>query len=222
MTETLGKTEGPPPGPTEDLPASVNARYKRPFDLAVLVASHLVLAPFLLLYPLIALLVWLEDRGPIFFRQQRIGKDGRVFSILKFRTMVPDADKFGPDWTLDSDVRVTKVGRVLRRTALDELPQLLSIWKGDMSFVGPRALAVREQKHLEEQIPGFHQRLRVPMGLTGLAQVYNQDDDDQAKLGFDLEYIQQMSPFLDMKLLVLSVAYTFRGRWDRRGKKVDG
>lgn len=200
----------------------MNTRYKRPFDLTVLVASHVLLSPFLLLYPMIALLVWLEDRGPIFFRQQRMGRDGRIFSILKFRTMVPDAHQFGPDWTLEFDARITRVGRVLRRTALDELPQLLSIWKGDMSFVGPRALAVSEQKRLEEQIPGFHQRLRVSTGLTGLAQIYNRDDDDHVKLGFDLEYIQRMSPFLDVKLLLLSVANTLRGRWDRRGKKEHG
>ena len=119
-------------------------RYKRPFDLTILVVTHITLLPlWILLWTLIPLLVWLGDRGPVFFRQQRAGKDGKPFTILKFRTMVPDSASKGPAWTTQGDPRVTAVGKILRRTALDELPGLVSIWKGDMSFVGPRPVTAR-------------------------------------------------------------------------------
>lgn len=195
--------------------------YKRPLDLTILLAAHLVLAPvFLMLWAVIPLLVWLEDRGPVFYRQHRPGKGGELFTILKFRTMVVNADRIGPAWTQDKDPRVTRVGRVLRRTALDELPSVLSIWKGDMSFVGPRALPVKEQQFLETQIPGFAGRLNVRPGLTGMAQVYDIQDDAATKLRYDLEYIYRMNLMLDVKLILLSARNTLTGRWDvRTGKK---
>ena len=194
--------------------------YKRPFDLIVLVVSHLVLAPvFLLLWTLIPLLIWLGDRGPVFYRQRRPGKGGRVFTVLKFRTMLPDADRRGPAWTVEDDPRVTRFGRLLRKTALDELPQLLSIWKGDLSFVGPRALPLEEQRMLEEQIPGFGERLRITPGLTGLAQVYNYEDEPTSKLHHDVDYMSRMSPIMDLKLMLLSVRNTLLARWDKRGGK---
>ena len=207
-----------------DTPASVapsnRVGYKRAFDLTILVVAHLILAPlFALLWVGIPLMIWLEDRGPIFYRQQRPGKDSRLFTVHKFRTMVVDADQRGPAWTTDGDPRVTRVGRLLRRTALDELPGVLSIWKGDMSLVGPRALPVEEQNMLEERIPGFADRLRARPGLTGLAQVYDQDDEAQAKLHYDLQYIHRMGPVLDLKLLVLSVVNTLLARWDTRTGK---
>ena len=194
--------------------------YKRPFDLLVIGVSHIVLAPvFLLLWAFIPLLIWLDDRGPVFYRQKRPGKDGRVFTVLKFRTMHRDADRRGPAWTVDGDPRVTRIGRFLRKTALDELPQILSIWRGDLSFVGPRAIPVEEQRVLEEQIPGFNERLRIRPGLTGLAQVYNSEDEPNAKLRYDLEYMSRMSPVFDMKLMLRSVLNTILARWDKRGGK---
>ena len=195
-------------------------RYKRPMDLFLLTVSHVVFAPlFILFWMLIPLIIRLNDGGPVFYRQRRTGKDGRVFSVLKFRTMVPDAHKRGPAWTLEGDTRLTRAGPFLRKTALDELPQVLSIWKGDMTFVGPRALPVEEQKTLEELIPGFHERLRIRPGLTGLAQVYNPEDDPHIKLSYDLEYMRRMNPLFDAKLLLLSVRNTLLARWDRRGAK---
>jgi lipopolysaccharide/colanic/teichoic acid biosynthesis glycosyltransferase len=164
-------------------------------------------------------MIFFEDGRPLFYGQKRIGIGGKEFVVYKFRTMVKDADKKGPSWTVEGDPRVTKVGRILRKTALDELPSLLSIFKGDMSFVGPRALAVEEQKILEEKIPNFEKRLQVRPGLTGLAQVYNLEDDPYIKLNYDLEYIKKMSLWLDIKLMFLSVWNTLTGRWDkRRGK----
>lgn len=198
--------------------------YKRPLDLLILIGAHVALFPlFVLLWSLIPLLVWLGDRGPVFYVQQRAGRGGRPFAVRKFRTMVVGADRIGPSWNVDEDPRVTRFGKLLRRTALDELPGLLSIWRGDMSFVGPRALAVDEQRLLEEQIPGFEQRLQVRPGLTGMAQVYNPTDEPEPKLGYDLEYVRSMSLFLDVKLVLLSVRNTLFARWDTRsGKDAQG
>ena len=194
--------------------------YKRLFDLAVLVLAHLLMLPlWILLWTTIPTLIFLGDRGPVFYRQLRAGKDGKSFTLLKFRTMILDADRKGPAWTTESDPRVTRVGRLLRRTALDELPELLSIWKGEMSLVGPRALEVEEQRSLEKRIPGFNERLSVSPGLTGIAQVYDRSDDAHDKLRYDLAYIEKMSPWLDIRLIVLSVWNTLGARWDqRRGK----
>jgi lipopolysaccharide/colanic/teichoic acid biosynthesis glycosyltransferase len=195
--------------------------YKPWFDRSILALAHLSLLPlWVLLWTLIPLLVWLGDRGPVFYRQKRAGRNGEVFTVLKFRTMVIDADLQGPAWTVAGDPRVTRFGRLLRRTALDELPELLNIWKGEMSLVGPRALAEDEQRSLERSIPGFEDRLRVRPGLTGLAQVYDHSDDAIDKLRYDLVYVDRMGPFLDSKLILLSVWNTIAAQWDRRSGKV--
>jgi len=174
---------------------------------------------WLLLWTLIPIAIWLGDRGPIFYRQRRAGKDGKVFIVHKFRTMIPDADQMGPTWTTDGDHRLTRVGKILRKTALDELPELLSVLNGDMSFVGPRPLEENEQKKLEDQIPGFSQRLVVRPGLTGLAQVYDPADIAVDKLKYDLEYLEHNSAWLDGKLIFLSVLNSLGARWDRRSGK---
>jgi lipopolysaccharide/colanic/teichoic acid biosynthesis glycosyltransferase len=198
-------------------------RYKRPFDLAILVGAHLVLAPlWLLLWVAIPVIIKLQDRGPIFYGQSRVGTNGRIFQVLKFRSMVPDADQIGPAWNVSDDARVTAFGRLLRKTALDELPQLLSILRGDMSFVGPKPLAVAEHEQLVATIPGFDKRIAVRPGLTGLAQVYNGRDESERKLELDLEYAQRMGLLLDVKLLLLSVRNTLLARWDTREGKPSG
>lgn len=194
--------------------------YKRPLDLTILISSHVVLLPlWFLLWTLIPLLIWLGDRGPVFFRQERLGKDGRAFVLLKFRTMTVDGNTKGPVWTTEKDNRITPIGKILRRTAMDELPGLISIWKGDMSFVGPRALETSEHHLLETQIPGFRARLQVAPGLTGLAQVRDKFDVAKDKLMYDLEYIAYMNLWLDINLLLVSVKNTFLARWDRRSGK---
>ena len=191
--------------------------YKSWFDLLILIAVHALLLPlWLLLWTTIPVLIWLGDRGPVFYSQKRVGREGRIFTVLKFRTMVLDAERKGPAWTVDGDPRVTKVGRLLRRTGLDELPEVINIWKKEMSLVGPRALDVVEQEMLEELIPGFENRLQVRPGLTGLAQIYDRSDDSHDKFHYDLEYLQRMSPLLDIKLLILSVRNTLVAKWDRR------
>jgi lipopolysaccharide/colanic/teichoic acid biosynthesis glycosyltransferase len=193
-------------------------RYKRPLDLAVLIVSHVLLAPFLLLlWSVIPMAVWLGDRGTVFYRQNRMGKDGRVFTILKFRTMVADAEKAtGPVWAIPNDRRVTWIGNLLRCTALDELPQTISIWKGDMSLVGPRSERPELHQRFAQEVPAWEKRLQVRPGLTGLAQVKGKYNLPPAeKLRYDLEYIRRMNVFLDLKLLVLSLLNTLGGRWDR-------
>ena len=194
--------------------------YKRKLDILLLLLSHLLLLPMLLLlWTLIPLAIWLQDRGPVFYLQTRSGRNGKTFTLRKFRTMVPNADQLGPSWNRKDDTRITRFGRFLRRTGLDELPGLLSIWKGDMSLVGPRALAEKEQRKLESEIPGFSDRLRVLPGLTGLAQIYNTNNEDHEKLRYDRLYIQRMNVWLDLKLITLSVWNTITAKWDRRGGK---
>ncbi len=199
---------------------------KRPFDVALAGLGLLVSAPF---WPLIALLVKLEDGGPVFYAQERVGRDGLRFRSLKFRSMVPDADRrFGPRQAADGDARITRVGRWLRATALDELPQLWNILRGDMSFVGPRALRPAEievdgrgEAVPLEAIPGYRERHAVTPGLTGLAQVYaDRDIPRRQKFRYDLLYIRRRSFGLDLRLILLSLWITVRGAWEVRGRKL--
>ncbi len=181
------------------------------------------------LWVIFSLSIWLEDRGPIFYLQKRVGKDGRIFKAIKFRSMIKDAEKeTGHVQAVENDPRVTKVGRILRATAMDELPYLSNILKGDMSFVGPRALRPEEKEVYGnpdetriEDIPGYKERLSVRPGLTGLAQVYLPTDALRSeKFRYDLLYIKKQSFLLDLKLVFLSFWITFRGKWESRQKKL--
>lgn len=199
---------------------------KRLFDQALAGLGLVLSAP---LWPLIALAIKLEDGGPVFYGQERVGKDGRRFWSWKFRSMVPDADvRLGPVQARERDERVTRVGRLLRATAMDELPQLWNIFIGDMSFVGPRALLPAEIEVTGsgeliplEEIPGAEARHRVRPGLTGLAQVYApRDIPRRHKFKYDLLYIKKQSFWLDLRLVALSFWVTVRGKWETRGRKV--
>jgi lipopolysaccharide/colanic/teichoic acid biosynthesis glycosyltransferase len=196
---------------------------KRPFDKCLAGLGLLLSAP---LWGLAALAIKLEDGGPVFFRQERWGQRGLPIRVYKFRTMIPNADR-----TLQAtadDPRVTRVGRILRATAFDEIPQLLNIWRGEMSFVGPRALPINERQIREgdtelpdEEVPGFVERLRVRPGLTGIAQIWApRDIPRRHKFKYDVFYLKKQSFWLDMKLIVLSFWITFRGRWEAREKKI--
>ncbi len=192
--------------------------WKRAEDLFIMTIGHLALLPiWIVVWITIPLAILIFDGRPLFYRQYRIGKDRKEFAVRKFRTMVVDADSIGPVRTAAGDQRITRFGRLLRKTALDELPQVLSIWSGDMSLVGPRALSANEQRDLEQEIDGFEKRLAVRPGLTGLSQVSNRDDDPQLKLELDLEYIEKVSLWLDAKLVLLSIRNTVLGSWDSRG-----
>ena len=197
----------------------VNDWWKRPFDLAVLVAVHVVLAPlWILLWTAIPLAVWLHDRGPVFYTQERLGRGGRVFRVFKFRSMVPDAERHtGAVWAEEDDPRLTPVGRFLRKHALDELPQVINMWKGDISLVGPRAERPELTRQFASRDPRFHRRLVVRPGMTGLAQVYGRyHTRPLQKLRYDLLYVRRMSPLLDVRLLTASVRLTLLGRWQGR------
>ena len=200
----------------ERMPSEVpEPRLKRPMDLFILVGAHLVLLPvFAFFWVVIPIAIRLDDRGPVFFRQARVGKGGRIFTQLKFRTMTVDADQVGPIWTSVFDPRVTRVGGILRRTALDELPQLVNIWRGEMSFVGPRALLTEMHEGYVAEEPDFVLRLAVRPGLTGPAAINLPRHCSAAqRLEGDLYYIEHMSLWLDVKLILQSVWLTLTGQW---------
>jgi lipopolysaccharide/colanic/teichoic acid biosynthesis glycosyltransferase len=199
---------------------------KRLFDVALSAVGLVASAPLWIVIP-VALKI--EDGGPIFFPQARVGLAGCSFHALKFRSMVPDADRrFGPMQARERDPRVTRVGRLLRATALDELPQLWNIFVGDMSFVGPRPLMpgeveVRGDGRLVplDSIRGYRERHSIRPGLTGLTQVYAPRDIARAnKFRLDLLYMKRAGFWLDLKLILLSFWITGRGQWEARGPKV--
>ena len=199
---------------------------KRLFDMIVAGAGLIVFAPVSLL---IAVGIKLEDGGPVFFTQDRVGRDCCVFSAYKFRSMVVDAERFtGAVQATENDPRVTRMGRLLRATAFDELPQLWNILRGDMSVVGPRPLRPGEAdttadgvQLLLSAIPGYEARHRVRPGLTGIAQVYAPRDLPRTgKFRYDLLYQRKGSFCLDLRLILQSFWITVRGRWEDRGRKV--
>ena len=174
---------------------------------------------FVLLAPFIALVIWLDSGRPIFYSQRRVGRGGREFRLLKFRTMVPDAEANGQaQWAGPSDPRTTRVGRFLRRTRLDELPNFLSVFRGDMSLVGPRPERPEFVATLEREVPFYRARLMARPGLTGWAQVnYPYGDsieDAAAKLEYDLYYLKHRSFVFDVWIIARTVGtvLTFRGR----------
>jgi lipopolysaccharide/colanic/teichoic acid biosynthesis glycosyltransferase len=197
---------------------------KRAFD--GLLASSGILAS-LPLWAAIAAVVKLEDGGPVFYMQERVGLDGRTFKALKFRSMKPDAEAgLGAVQAADDDARVTRVGRLLRATAMDELPQLWNIFLGDMSFVGPRALRPGEIEGdgnecvALEAVPGYATRITVRPGLTGIAQIYAaRDVPRRMKFRYDSIYIKRQSLWLDLRLILLSFWISFHGTWEARGRK---
>jgi lipopolysaccharide/colanic/teichoic acid biosynthesis glycosyltransferase len=198
---------------------------KRPFDIFLAVLGLLIASPLWLIF---SMAVKLEDRGPVFFLQDRRGKNNTRFRAYKFRTMVPNAvERFGNLQATEHDPRVTVVGRLLRATSLDEMPQLLNIAKGDMSWVGPRALPIDEIQVQEEgalpdeAIPGFEARSKLRPGLTGVAQVFApRDIPRQQKYRYDAVYASSQSLWLDMRLIFLSLWITMRAKWELRGNKL--
>jgi len=199
---------------------------KRALDVVVSAAGLIVFAPA---WAVIALAIKLDDGGAVLFAQERVGRYGKVFLAYKFRSMVPDAEKTtGAVQATANDPRVTRVGRILRATAFDELPQLWNILRGDMSVVGPRPLRPGEAdttadgRHLPlRDIPGYEARHRVRPGLTGLAQVHaSRDLPRTGKFRYDLLYQRRAGFCLDLRLVLQSFWITVRGRWEDRGPKV--
>ena len=190
--------------------------YKTLFDLIILTCSHVILAPiFALLWIFIPTAIWIEDRGPVFYTQNRLGKNGKLFKLYKFRSMIPNAEKgTGAVLAAENDLRVTKVGKFIRERALDELPQVINLWKGDISLVGPRPERPELMCDIVRELPSYVERLIVKPGLTGIAQVYGRyTTNPRHKLMYDHIYIRKMNPILDIKLLVSSVVLTLKAKW---------
>jgi len=189
------------------------AALKRMMDCIVSILALTLFSPFLLL---IAILIKLDSKGPVFYTQERIGKNGKPFTIYKFRTMYVDAEKTGPALATDNDPRITRVGRFLRKTHLDEFPQFFNILKGDMSLVGPRP----ERQYFIDQIlqhaPEYKYLLRVRPGLTSLGQVkfgYAENIQQMIeRMKYDLLYIQNFSLSLDLKILLYTILVVIEGR----------
>jgi len=180
---------------------------KRMFDFILSLLAVILLSPIMLLT---AIAIKIEDGGAVFFRQDRCTKDGKVFSILKFRSMVMDAEKEGALPCTSNDSRITKVGKFIRKVRIDEIPQLLNVLKGDMSFVGPRPERVEHVKQYTEELPEFNYRLRVKGGITGYAQIYGKyNTTPYDKLRLDLMYIENQSLLLDIKMILLTLKTIF-------------
>lgn len=181
---------------------------KRVLDILLSIITLLVLWPVFLI---IALCIKLEDGGPVLYKQKRLTKGQKVFEILKFRSMHVDAEKEGAKPCTGNDERITRVGKIIRSTRLDELPQIFNILKGDMSFVGPRPERVEHIEQYSEDIKEFKYRLRVKGGLTGYAQIYGKyNTSAYDKLRLDLMYIENQSLLLDLKLILMTIKVIFK------------
>ncbi len=181
---------------------------KRLFDVVVSALALLILGiPMLLLMPVIRA----DSPGPAIFRQERLGKGGKLFVIYKYRTMQMDAERDGPQWARAHDVRCTKLGRLLRRWHIDELPQLVNVLRGEMSLVGPRPERACFYQEFERYIRGFSQRLQVTPGITGWAQINGGYELlPEEKILFDMEYIRHRSVMFDIRCLLGTVRVVFR------------
>lgn len=203
---------------TEDQAAVQKAEYpvnndrgylivKRAFDI---VASFVALAVLLLPMAVVGLLVWIESPGPVIYRQERLGKDGKIFIMYKFRSMYMNAEKNGPQWASKNDNRCTKVGKFIRIFHIDELPQLLNVLKGEMSVVGPRPEREYFYREFEKIVPDFRVRLKVTPGLTGFSQTNGcYDLLPEERFAYDTAYMAQRSLWVDfvciMKTFVVIV-----------------
>jgi len=183
-----------------------NLKAKRLLDLLFAFFIGVCVAPIMVVA---AIIVKLESRGPIFFIQDRIGEGNKKFNIVKFRSMTTDAEKDGPKWATKNDNRVTKFGKIMRLTRIDELPQLWNVLRGEMSFVGPRPEREFFIEQLEKEIPYYNLRHTVKPGLTGWAQVmypYGASvEDAYRKLQYDLYYIKHHDILFDLKVLLKTV-----------------
>ena len=172
---------------------------KRTFDVLMsLLAGIVLFVPM----AVVALLIKLDSPGPVFYKQERLGKNGKPFQIYKFRSMYVDAEKNGPQWAKWGDPRCTKVGRVIRRWHIDELPQLMNVFKGEMSIVGPRPEREYFYQEFEKDIPEYRVRLIVDQGLTCIGQVNGcYDLSPRERIAYDIEYIQKQSFWMDIKCI---------------------
>ncbi|MDI3472461.1 MAG: hypothetical protein PWQ48_742 [Thermotogaceae bacterium] len=176
---------------------------KRLFDIFFALIGIVILSPFMLL---IAIIIKVDSKGSVIYKQERLGKNGKVFKIYKFRTMIENAEKIGSGlFTHENDPRITRVGKFLRKTSIDELPQLFNILKGDMSFVGPRPPVPYYPKKWEEYTEEEKKRFSVRPGITGWAQVNGRNEIDwPERIKLDVWYVENWSLALDFKIILKS------------------
>ena len=191
-------------------------KVKRYSDVVASAAALFFSFPFCLL---ISLAIKLDSRGPVFYRQERVGEDGKTFDLLKFRSMRIDAEENGPVWAKSNDERATRVGRMIRKLRLDEIPQMINVLRGEMSFVGPRPERPFFIEQLKEEIPFYFQRHIVKPGITGWAQIrypYGASKEDALeKLKYDLYYIKHMSTFFDLMIILETIKIALVGKGAR-------
>lgn len=182
---------------------------KRSFEVLFSIVLLIFTLPVLVLT---AIAIKLESPGPVFYKQERVGLNGKLFSIIKLRSMRTDAEKNGPQWAAKNDPRVTRVGKFIRKTRIDEIPQLINVLRGDMSLIGPRPERPMFTEQFEKEIPGFKKRLWVKPGLTGWAQVNGGYEATPAeKFEMDMYYIHRQSFRLDMEILLRTVWVVLSG-----------
>lgn len=200
------------PKSRQDTLAAENKAYlriKRLMDVSLASVMLVVSLPVLLAA---MICIYIESPGPVFYKQERVGYKGRLFQVVKLRSMKLDAEKNGPQWAQKHDPRVTRVGAFLRSTRIDELPQLINVIKGEMSLIGPRPERPMFVEQFNREIPGFNRRLLVKPGLTGWAQVNGgYDISPKEKLELDLYYIRNASLRLDAKILAKTVKVVLTG-----------
>ncbi|MGG3518897.1 sugar transferase [Bacillus pseudomycoides] len=186
---------------------------KRLIDFVFSLFMLLLLSPILVLF---CILIPIESTGSPFFYQRRLGKNGKDFKLIKLRSMFLDAEKNGPQWASKEDPRVTRIGTFIRKTRIDEIPQVINVLKGDMSLIGPRPEREYFYKRFDKSLPNFKHRLLVTPGITGLAQVNGGYDlTPEEKLAFDLYYIQHRSFAMEIKILWQTLAIVFTGNGAR-------
>ncbi len=193
-----------------------NIKVKRVLDI---IFSLLGLLISLVITIPVAILIKLESKGPIFYRQKRVGLNNNIFECIKFRSMTVDAEKYGAIWASKNDSRVTRVGKIIRKLRIDEIPQMWNVLKGEMSFIGPRPERPEFVYQLEKKIPYYNLRHSVKPGITGWAQVcypYGASEEDALeKLKYDLYYIKNLSLFLDFQILLKTAKVVLLGKGAR-------
>lgn len=178
--------------------------FKRFMDIVLSIIGLIIISPILLI---VSLAIKIDSKGPVIFKQERIGKDGKAFKIYKFRSMVVGAEKMGTGvYSKKGDNRVTRVGKFIRMTSIDELPQLVNILKGEMSFIGPRPVLTYHPWKYEEYTPEQLKRFEVRPGVTGLAQIHGRKQVEwEKRIKYDVEYVEKLSLWLDIKIFFITI-----------------
>ena len=187
--------------------------YSRILDIGLSLIGLIIGIPLVIIF---GILIKLEDKGPIIYKQERVGKHGKLFNVYKLRSMRVDAEKYGAQWAQNNDPRILKVGNFIRKTRIDEIPQLFNILKGDMSIIGPRPERPMFTMQFNDEIDGFINRLLVKPGLTGWAQVNGgYEMTPEEKLKWDIDYIQSRSIFIDIRIIFRTVKVVLTGEGAR-------